>query len=482
VNALWTSVAAANATGGTSPVDWFATGVSIDTRSLVPGDLFVALEDQRDGHDFVQEALAKGAGASMVSRHPSNVPADAPLLLVRDTLAGLEDLGREARSRHRGRVVAVTGSAGKTGTKEMLRTVLERLGSQVHASERSYNNHWGVPLTLARLRPEHDFAVVEIGMNAPGEIEPLARMARPHVALVTTVAPVHLAAFKDVDAIAREKASIFEGLEEGGYAVVNGDLSNSEILVRTAKSVTGRILRFGSGNGMDIRLVDCRTIGSRTMVDAVVMGKPISFELGSPGRHLAMNALGVLGCIEALGADVHLAAKALSEWQNAGGRGQQFSICVQGSEGPGTITLIDESYNANPTSMAVAFEVLAASSLPRAVSEPAIGRRVAFVGDMLELGSDEAGFHSQLAELEALANVDMVHCSGRLMRFFHEALPHAKQGVWSESSDVLAQRIAGLVEPGDVIMVKGSNASKMQRVVDAIKDLGQVRAGKSESV
>jgi UDP-N-acetylmuramoyl-tripeptide--D-alanyl-D-alanine ligase len=474
MNALWTSAAAAEATGGNCSGNWAATGVSIDSRSLVPGDLFVALADQRDGHDFVQDALASGAAAAMVARRPWGLADDAKLLLVGNTLKGLEDLGREGRSRYRGRVVGVTGSAGKTGTKEMLRTVLASMKARVHAAEKSYNNHWGVPLTLARLPAEHDFAVVEIGMNAPGEIGPLARLARPHVAMITTVAPVHLAAFENVEAIAREKASIFQGLEEGGCAVVNGGLGTSEILVREANSVGARILRFGSGDGMDVRMASCRTVGARTLVTAEVLGKPISFELRTPGKHLAMNALGVLGCIEALGADVHLAAQALSEWENVAGRGQQFSIRVMDSGGPGTITLIDDSYNANPASMAAALEVLANSALPGTARAENLGRRVAFLGDMLELGRDEACYHRRLAELEAVSHVDLVHCAGPLMRNLHRALPDAQRGIWTESSEVLAKQVADLVEPGDVIMVKGSNGSKMQRVVDAIKSHGVI--------
>jgi UDP-N-acetylmuramoyl-tripeptide--D-alanyl-D-alanine ligase len=479
MNALWTSAAAAEATGGTCSDDWAATGVSIDTRSLVPGDLFVALADRRDGHDFVKDALASGAVAAMVSRHLPGLAHDAKLLLVGNTLKGLEDLGREGRNRFRGQVVGVTGSAGKTGTKEMLRTVLDSMKVRVHAAEKSYNNHWGVPLTLARLPAEHEFAVVEIGMNAPGEIGPLARMARLHVAMVTTVAPVHLAAFENIAGIAREKASIFQGLEEGGCAVINGDLGTSEILVREANLVGARILRFGAGDGMDVRMTSCRTVGARTLVKAEVLGKPISFELRTPGKHLAMNALGVLGCIEALGADVHLAARALSEWANVAGRGQQFNILVMDSGHPETITLIDDSYNANPASMAAALEVLANSPPPGTASAEYIGRRVAFLGDMLELGRDEACFHGRLAELEAVAQVDVVHCAGPLMRNLHRALPDAKRGVWTESSDLLVKQVADLVNPGDVVMVKGSNGSKMQRIVDAIKARGKLEMHKA---
>jgi UDP-N-acetylmuramoyl-tripeptide--D-alanyl-D-alanine ligase len=288
-------------------------------------------------------------------------------------------------------------------------------------------------------------------------------MARPHVAIVTTVAPVHLAAFENLEGIAEEKAAIFRGLEPGGCAVFNGDLGTSEILLRAANQVGARILRFGPSDGMDIRLADCRTEGSRTLVDAVVLGKTTTFALGSPGRHLAMNALGVLGCVAALDADVHRAARALSDWQNVEGRGRQANILIRGGGRSGSITLIDDSYNANPASVAMALEVLATA--------PSGGRRVAFLGDMLELGRDEAGYHSRLAELEAVSRLDVIHCAGPLTRFLHEALPAAKRGVWTDDADGLAQRVAELVESGDVVMIKGSNGSKMQRVVDAIKAL-----------
>ena len=254
---LWTRDEAAAATGGASPRPWSASGVSIDTRSLAPGDLFVALTAARDGHDFVAQALANGAAAALVSRRPEGVPEDAPLLVVPDVLEALRALGRAARARFAGRVVAVTGSVGKTGSKEMLRTALGAQGS-VHAAEKSFNNHWGVPLTLARMPADRDFAVIEIGMNAPGEIAPLARLARPHVALITTVEAVHLAAFRDVRGIAREKAAIFEGLEPGGAAVINRDIATYPILLAAARRAGARAVRFGRTGRPEFRLMEVR--------------------------------------------------------------------------------------------------------------------------------------------------------------------------------------------------------------------------------
>jgi hypothetical protein len=301
VTPLWTRDAALAATGGTSPRDWAASGVSIDTRSLEPGDLFVALRDTRDGHDFVGDALARGAAAALVSRLPEGVDADAPLLIVPDVLDGLRALAGAGRARFRGQVVAVTGSVGKTGAKEMLRTALSAQGARVHAAEKSFNNHWGVPLTLARLPETADFAVIEIGMNAPGEIEPLARLARPHVALVTTVAAVHLEAFPDLRGIAREKASIWRGLEPGGTAVMPRDIATYPVLLGAARRAGARLLRFGATGRPEFRLLEAHTTESGVTVKARAHGVPFLFKLGAPGRHLAMNALGVLAAVEASG-------------------------------------------------------------------------------------------------------------------------------------------------------------------------------------
>jgi UDP-N-acetylmuramoyl-tripeptide--D-alanyl-D-alanine ligase len=294
---LWNSRDAAAATGGRVTRDWSATGISIDTRTLVPGDLFVALTAARDGHDFVAEALDKGAAAALVSHVPAGVPETAPLLVVADVQSALEALGRAGRARTGARVVAVTGSAGKTSTKEMVRHVLSAQG-RTHAAEASYNNHWGVPLTLARMPADAEFAVIEIGMNRPGEIAPLARMARPDVAIVTTVAPAHLEAFDDIGGIAREKASIFEGLGPGGSAVFNADLDQTPILARAATATGAQAVRFGRSANR-YRLVSAQLAGEKTVVEAALNGDRVLFKLGTPGRHFAMNGLAVLAAVEA---------------------------------------------------------------------------------------------------------------------------------------------------------------------------------------
>ncbi len=331
MTALWTREAAVAATGGASARPWVATGVSIDTRSLAPGDLFVALGAARDGHDFVAEALGKGAAAALVARVPDGVAADAPLLVVPDVLAALRALGAAARARFAGRLVAVTGSVGKTGSKEMLRTALGAQGS-VHAAEKSFNNHWGVPLTLARLPPGCDFAVIEIGMNAPGEIAPLARLARPDVAMITTVEAVHLAAFGDVRGIAREKAAIFQGLAPGGVAILNRDTPSYPVLLAAARRARARPVRFGLSGRPEFRMGAVQVHADGTCVAATAHGRKFLFRLGAPGRHLAMNALGVLAAVEALGGDVARAALALGQWKAPEGRGARWNVLL-GPEG-----------------------------------------------------------------------------------------------------------------------------------------------------
>ena len=290
---LWTSADAVLATGGHSTADWQANGVSIDTRTLQPGDLFVALKDVRDGHDFVAQALAKGAAAALVSHVPDGVAKEAPLLIVPDVLQALEQLGRFARARTRAKVIGVTGSVGKTSTKEMLRTLLAGQG-RVHAAEASYNNHWGVPLTLARMPVDADFAVIEIGMNHPGEIAPLARMADLDVAMITIVAPAHLEAFHDLAGIAQEKAAILDGLRPGGTAILPADQSVTPILLAKAAEVGAKTLTFGAADSADYRLTQVQLCDTATIVRAQTPGGERLYKVLSPGRHFAVNGLAAL--------------------------------------------------------------------------------------------------------------------------------------------------------------------------------------------
>ena len=451
---LWTRDEAVAATGGTCDVDWAANGVSIDTRTLQRGDLFVALSATRDGHNFVAQALEKGASAALVSRIPDGLE-NAPLLLVPDVLKGLEALGIAARARTNARVIAITGSVGKTGSKEMFRVALQGQG-RIHVAEKSYNNHEGVPLTLARMPSDTDIAVIEIGMNHAGEIAPLAKMARPHVALITTVAPVHLAAFKDVEEIAAEKAEIFKGLEPDGIAVLNADIDTYAVLAQAAPDKT---LLFGSREGCDFRLVSCDVGNGATVVQADTPMGEIMFKLGGEGAHLAQNAVGVLAGLHALQADLGRAMLALASWHPPEGRGARQDISL-GPEGlDGHFTLINESYNANPASTRAALETLAQQA----------GRKVAILGDMLELGETAPALHNALAEIEG---IDITHTVGPLMA----EVPFEARGLTEDTSEVLASQITRLIRAGDVVMVKGSLGMAMAKIIDALTNLGDAES------
>ncbi|MHA3976580.1 UDP-N-acetylmuramoyl-tripeptide--D-alanyl-D-alanine ligase [Halovulum sp. GXIMD14794] len=471
---LWTAEEAAQATGGRVTGDWTATGVSIDTRTLEPGDLFVALAAQRDGHEFVAQALAKGAAAALVSHVPEGVAEVAPLLIVNDTLEGLTALGVAARKRTSARVVAVTGSVGKTSTKEMLRTAL---GAQAptHAADKSYNNHWGVPLTLARMPRDSRYAVIEIGMNHPGEIAPLSRLANPHVGIVTTIAAAHLEAFGSLEGIAREKASLAEGLVPGGVMILNRDTPSFPVQRGVAGRLGVRCLSFGTSPLAHYRLLATNLTETAVTARADCMGAPQIFKLAQPGRHLAMNAMAVLAAVDALGADRTRAALALAGWSAPEGRGARWEIALGAGGIDGFVQLIDESYNANPAAMAAAFDVFAVTQPRDGQGRVARGRRIAFLADMLELGDDGPALHAGIAGLPALSSIDTVHCAGPLMKHLHDALPPKKRGSWSPDSATLAGKVPRLVDAGDVVMCKGSNGSKVGLLVQAIKKLGDAR-------
>ncbi|GAA6161569.1 UDP-N-acetylmuramoyl-tripeptide--D-alanyl-D-alanine ligase [Ruegeria sp. HU-ET01832] len=456
---LWTAAEAAEATDGRVTADWVVNGVSIDTRTLQPGDLFVALKAARDGHDFVAQALEKGAGAALVSRIPEGVAEDAPLLIVDDVQAGLEALGRAGRARTGARVVGVTGSVGKTSTKEMLANILETQG-KTHASVASYNNHWGVPLTLARMPRDTEFAVIEIGMNHPGEIAPLAQQARPHVALVTTVAAVHLEAFESVTGIAHEKAAIFEGLEPGGTAIVNADIDDADVLRSCAQAQGAGIVEFGR-NAADYVLTDVTQTADSVHASAALDGVPLSFDVRSAGTHFAMNGLGALATCVELGVELDQAIAGLRRWSPVAGRGVRETLLLASG---GQIELLDDSYNANPTSMEAALDVLAAAHGPR---------RIAFLGDMKELGAQETAMHAAMADVAAMAHVDQVHCIGPLMQALHDALPEGKRGLWTETSAEMTSHLPDLIRAGDIVLAKGSLSMALARIVDGLRKMGQ---------
>ncbi|MBB5054778.1 UDP-N-acetylmuramoyl-tripeptide--D-alanyl-D-alanine ligase [Afipia massiliensis] len=461
--ALWTSAAMAEAMRaarrGTLPDD--VIGISIDSRTLTPGEAYFAIKgDVHDGHDFVEAALNNGAALAVVAKtHADKFASDARLLVVDDVLAGLVDLGRASRARLGAKVIAVTGSVGKTSTKEALRAVLGGQG-ETHASVASFNNHWGVPLTLARCPATVRFAIFEIGMNHAGEIEPLVKMVRPHVAIITTVEPVHLEFFSGIEAIADAKAEIFAGVEPGGAVVLNRDNAQFARLSKSAKAQKiERIVSFGSDEKADARLIDMSLHAACSAVRASILDQDITYKIGMPGRHMVMNSLGVLAAASLAGADLALAALALAQLQPATGRGVRQQLVLS----EGTATLIDESYNANPASMAAAITVLGQATVgPR-------GRRIAVLGDMLELGATGSDLHRGLAEAIKANGIDAVFCCGPLMHNLWEALPSTKKGGYADNSAALEPQVISAIGAGDAIMVKGSLGSRMKLIVTALQ-------------
>ncbi|NDV00362.1 UDP-N-acetylmuramoyl-tripeptide--D-alanyl-D-alanine ligase [Pseudoroseicyclus tamaricis] len=476
---LWTAAEAAQATGGRATSDWQATGVSIDTRTLQPGDLFIALKDVRDGHDFVAQALEKGAAAALVSRVPEGVAEDAPLLIVGDVLDGLTALGRAGRARSGARVVAITGSVGKTSTKEMVRAALAGQG-RVHAAEASYNNHWGVPLTLARMPRETEFAVLEIGMNHPGEIAPLAQLAHPHVAMITTIAAAHLEAFDSLDGIADEKAAIFSGLTGDGTAIVNAALPQSERMIRAARAAGAWVVTFGAEAPADWRLGPVTVAPGATTAKAHGGGLDFLLKVSSEGGHFALNALGALAAATALGADLSRALLGLADWRPPAGRGTREEVILDPARESERLDLIDDSFNANPTSLSASLSVLAAAQPRDGAGRVEKGRRVAILGDMLELGPEEVAMHVAMAEDPSMPALGLIHCVGPRMKALYEALPYERRGKWVETAEELIPHVARLVDAGDVVLVKGSKGSRVSKVVDAIRNLGHRSASRDQ--
>jgi UDP-N-acetylmuramoyl-tripeptide--D-alanyl-D-alanine ligase len=461
VEPLWTMGEIVAATGGsclgdaTMPV----TSLSIDSRSLGRGEGFVAIRGpNRDGHSFVEAALGSGAACAIVDR---SFPAGDEERLVRvgDTLEALNALGRAGRARATDTVViAVTGSVGKTGTKEALRLTLAPSGS-VHASVKSYNNHWGVPLSLGNMPKDVRFGVFEIGMNHAGEIDVLTRLVRPQIAIITTVAPVHLGFFRSVEDIADAKAEIFHGLEPAGTAIINRDNPLYERLKRHAEQHGARIVSFGETEGADARVLAIELKPDGSEVRADVLGEVVSYRLGAPGRHVVQNSLAVLAAVKLADADLGAAARALADLRAQAGRGGRTLFPGRG----GNIAIIDESYNANPASMRAALATLGLT--PRYEFK----RRVAVLGDMLELGTQGAKLHQELAEVVDGAGVDVVFACGELMGSLYQALPAGRRGAYAKTAEDLQPLLTAGVGPGDVIMVKGSLGSRMGPLVEALK-------------
>lgn len=447
---LWTSLETEAATLGKASTDFAVRGLSIDTRTLKEGDLFVALKGERDGHDFVEAAFKAKAGAALVSRA---VPgAKGPLLMVADTQRGLEDLACAARARSSAKILGITGSAGKTTTKEILRLCCNALG-RTHASAASYNNHWGVPLSLASLPREAEYGVFEIGMNHAGEIRNLVSFVRPHVALITTIAPAHLEFFGSCEAIADAKSEIFEGLAPGGAALIPSDSPYAKRLAaRAAQARVGRLVRFGSSG--EARLLSFVPEGEGMRVKADILGKTVDCLVGAPGEHIARNVVAALAAVALVDGDVLNAAAALKNFTALKGRGARFEVSG--------IQVIDESYNANPASMSAALALLGAAS----------GRKLAVLGDMLEMGEGGPALHAALAEPIAAANTDLVFASGPQMKALWDALPASRRGAYAESSTALAPKLTAALKQGDTVLVKGSLGSRMAVIVEALKGAG----------
>jgi UDP-N-acetylmuramoyl-tripeptide--D-alanyl-D-alanine ligase len=463
--ALWDFDALLDATGGrpVGPAPADIEGISIDSRTIRPGEAFFAIKGDRfDGHEFVARALAAGAATAVVSegKLASLGRITGSMVVVRDVLAALGDLGRAARARSAAKIVAVTGSVGKTSTKEMLAHVLGAQG-RVHASAASHNNHWGVPLTLSRLPPDADFGVFEIGMNHAGEITPLTAMVRPDVALITTIEPVHLEYFPNVEAIARAKGEIFSGVAPGGAAVLNRDNPHFELLRELARAAgVARIAGFGVHPEADARAEAIDLFPSQSEVTARIFGIRFAFTIGAPGAHIVQNSLGVLASVALLGGDVEAAGEALATIEPPQGRGARTVLLIDG----GRATLIDESYNANPASMRAAIALLGQTGPGRG------GRRIAVLGDMLELGTGEKALHAELAGPLEKAQADRVYLAGPRMEALWEALPPKVRGAYRQSAAELLPILAEELAAGDVIMVKGSNASRLGPLVADLKE------------
>ncbi len=451
---LWTSDAIAAATGGTASAAFEATGVTFDSREVGPGDLFIALRGEAsDGHLYLDQAFARGAAGAIVSTATAH-----PHVLVGDTMAALEALGIAARARTDATIIGVTGSVGKTGTKEMLFAALDRgAPGQVHRSVKSYNNHTGVPLSLARMPAGCRYAVLEMGMNHAGEIAALTRFVRPHVAIITNVGPVHIEFFKDETGIADAKAEIFQGLQPGGTAIIPFDSVHHARLRAAATDLGARVVSFGSGGGADVRVLETmRTPTGGTFVTARLVTRELSFTIGQPGAHLVSNALAVLAAVEAAGGDTALAGLALADMGGLPGRGARFLTALPGGA---TALVIDESYNANPSSMRATLAMLA--------TEPA-ARKIALLGEMREMGADSAAFHAGLAGPVAAAGVALAILVGKDMAPLAIALEGQVEFVHVPDAAAALAHLQTVLSAGDAVLIKGSNGVRLATVVAAL--------------
>ena len=455
---LWSSKEIAEATDGQEFGSFSVDGVAFDSREVGPDDLFVALSGaQTDGHRYLDQAFAHQAAGAIVTE-----ACDQPHVRVEDSFEALQDLARAGRSRSAARIVGVTGSVGKTSAKEALFAAVDRaMPGKVHRSVKSYNNHTGVPLSLARMPRDAAVGVFEMGMNHSGELASLTRLVRPHVAMVTAIAPAHIEFFPDVEAIADAKGEIFQGLEPGGTAVIPFDSPHRDRLIAAAKPYTARTVTFGRNEGADVRAIEAvRVETGGSFVTARIGERELSFTLSQPGAHWVSNALGVLACVDALDGDLGLAGLALAELGGLPGRGERFIAEVEGAEVEGgTALIIDESYNANPASLAAALAVLADEG----------GRHVAVLGEMRELGGASARFHADLAEPIRRAGVERLLLVGEAMAPLARALEGEVDFVHVADATAATAALTDIVAPGDAILIKGSNGVGLSRLVDMLK-------------
>lgn len=460
----WTTQEIINATHGVSAGDWIATSVSIDTRTLESGALFVALPGSKvDGHEHVVAALEKGAAGALVSKPIAGVDA-AKLVVVKDVEKALQALGTAARNRSNAKVIGITGSVGKTGAKEMIAAALRATGS-VYATKGNLNNHLGVPLNLANMPLDVEYAVIEMGMNHAGEISPLSHMTRPHVSLITTVDAVHIEFFQSIEAIADEKAAIFEGMEGKGVAVLNADNNQYERLKAYAQARgMDRILSFGTGKNALCRMTKYAIDDTHSVIEATIAGTAISYTVGTIGKHWALMSVAVLGVVDALGADLAKAAAALANFHEPKGRGQIKKLSVKG----GNLRLVDDCYNASPVSMKGAIEKIAEM---RDASRELV-RTVVILGDMLELGEHAEDLHVGLVPTLVNNQMDLVFAAGTFMEKMYHALPETMRGAYKATSRELAPVVVEALRNSDLVLVKGSRGSRMDVVVEAIEAEG----------
>lgn len=457
---LWTaSEISAITNGKVIGADFPVTGISIDTRTIQKGDLFIALEGPRfNGNDFTAQAIKAGAAGALAERGDADHH-----IIVKDTFLALQDLGAGARARSSATIIAVTGSVGKTSAKAMLQTAFATLGD-THAAEASLNNHWGVPLSLARMPPKAKYAVFEIGMNHANEISPLSKQVAPHIALITTVAPAHIEHLGTIENIALAKAEIFHGMDANGIAILPRDSEQFSILLAEARTQgLQNILSFGEHKDADIRLMDIELHAGYSIVSASVRGNDITFRLGVPGKHQAMNALAVLGALVAVGADLEKPLQAFAQMSPVSGRGNRLQVELKAGQSP--LTIIDETHNASPIAVEAALTLL--SRLPSQ------GKKIVALGDMLELGPDSPQLHAGLSASLKSGGFDSILLCGPMMKHLADTLPADKTQYYTDSTQ-MALEIGAQVQPGDVLMIKGSRGSKMKLVVDAVMALGHI--------